>query len=69
MAFVQKAVARLDEKEKLDKLLEELGKNHFYYGAPKKYIEVSFKFFYFLSTTHAAALLSHHLILPFLSFT
>ncbi|CAG7827277.1 unnamed protein product, partial [Allacma fusca] len=41
MAFVQKAVARLDEKEKLDKLLEELGKAHFYYGAPKKYIDVS----------------------------
>lgn len=40
MAFVQKAVARLDEKEKLDKLLEELGKAHFYYGAPKKYIDV-----------------------------
>ncbi|OXA57113.1 cytoglobin-2 [Folsomia candida] len=39
MAFVQKAVARLDEKEKLDKLLEELGKAHFYYGAPKKYID------------------------------
>ena len=42
MAFVQKAVARLDEREKLDKLLEELGKNHFYYGAPKKYIDVRF---------------------------
>ena len=41
MAFVQKAVARLDEKEKLDALLEELGKAHFYYGAPKKYIDVS----------------------------
>lgn len=41
MGFVQKAVARLDEKEKLDKLLEELGKAHFYYGAPKKYIDVS----------------------------
>ena len=41
MAFVQKAAARLDEKEKLDKLLLDLGKNHFYYGAPKKYIDVS----------------------------
>lgn len=41
MGFVQKVVARLDEKEKLDKLLEELGKAHFYYGAPKKYIDVS----------------------------
>ncbi|ODM92728.1 Extracellular giant hemoglobin major globin subunit A2 [Orchesella cincta] len=39
MGFVQKCVARLDEKEKLDKLLEELGKAHFYYGAPKKYID------------------------------
>lgn len=41
MGFVQKAVARLDEKDKLDKLLEDLGKAHFYYGAPKKYIDVS----------------------------
>jgi len=41
MGFVQKAVARLDEKEKLDNLLDELGRAHFYYGAPKKYIEVS----------------------------
>jgi ribosome assembly protein YihI (activator of Der GTPase) len=51
MAFVQKAVARLDEKEKLDKLLEELGKNHFYYGAPKKYIDVCldcFKFYIYI---------------------
>jgi len=44
MGFVQKCVARLDEKEKLDKLLEDLGKAHFYYGAPKKYIDVSMHF-------------------------
>jgi hypothetical protein len=38
MGFVQKAVARLDEKDKLDKLLEDLGKAHFYYGGMGKTI-------------------------------
>ncbi|XP_039283623.1 cytoglobin-2 [Nilaparvata lugens] len=40
MAFVQKAVARLDEPEKLDSLLRELGKKHFTYGAKHKYIDL-----------------------------
>ncbi|RZF45271.1 hypothetical protein LSTR_LSTR011099, partial [Laodelphax striatellus] len=39
MAFVQKAVARLDEPEKLDSLLRELGRKHFTYGAKHKYID------------------------------
>ncbi|RZF42886.1 hypothetical protein LSTR_LSTR013173 [Laodelphax striatellus] len=40
MAFVQKAVARLDEPEKLDTLLRELGRKHFTYGAKHKYIDL-----------------------------
>lgn len=41
MAFVQKAVARLHEPEKLTTLLKELGKKHFGYGAKQKYVDVS----------------------------
>lgn len=41
MAFVQKAVARLNEPEKLTTLLKELGKKHFGYGAKQKYVDVS----------------------------
>jgi hypothetical protein len=41
MAFVQKAVARLHEPEKLETLLQELGKKHYTYGAKQKYIDVS----------------------------
>lgn len=41
MAFVQKAVARLEEPDKLDTLLRELGKKHYSYGAKAKYIDVS----------------------------
>jgi hypothetical protein len=41
MAFVQKAVARLHEPEKLEALLQELGKKHFTYGVKPKYIDVS----------------------------
>jgi hypothetical protein len=41
MAFVQKAVARLHEPEKLEALLQELGKKHFTYGAKQKYVDVS----------------------------
>lgn len=41
MAFVQKAVARLHEPEKLEALIRELGKKHFSYGAKQNYIDVS----------------------------
>jgi hypothetical protein len=41
MAFVQKAVARLYEPEKLETLLQDLGKKHFGYGAKQKYVDVS----------------------------
>jgi hypothetical protein len=41
MAFVQKAVARLYEPEKLETLLQELGKKHYSYGAKQKYVDVS----------------------------
>jgi len=41
MAFVQKAVARLYEPEKLETLLQDLGKKHFSYGAKQKYVDVS----------------------------
>lgn len=41
MAFVQKAVARLNEPEKLTTLLRELGKKHHGYGAKPKYVDVS----------------------------
>nr|CAD7260264.1 unnamed protein product [Timema shepardi] len=40
MAFVQKAVARLHEPEKLEKLLQELGKKHYSYGAKEKYVDL-----------------------------
>jgi hypothetical protein len=41
MAFVQKAVARLHEPEKLETLLQDLGKKHYTYGAKQKYVDVS----------------------------
>ncbi|PSN56623.1 hypothetical protein C0J52_11263 [Blattella germanica] len=40
MAFVQKAVARLHEPEKLEKLLQDLGKKHYAYGAKQKYVDI-----------------------------
>ncbi|KAG8179365.1 hypothetical protein JTE90_016540 [Oedothorax gibbosus] len=40
MGFMQKVVARLDEAEKADNLLRELGKNHVMYGAPRKYVDI-----------------------------
>uniref|UniRef100_T1IE76 Globin domain-containing protein n=1 Tax=Rhodnius prolixus TaxID=13249 RepID=T1IE76_RHOPR len=40
MAFVQKAVARLHEPEKLDQLLKELGKKHYGYKAKAKYVDL-----------------------------
>ena len=41
MGFVQKAVARLDQPEKLSTLLNECGKQHHYYGAIPNYVDVS----------------------------
>lgn len=41
MAFVQKAVARLYEPDKLETLLRDLGKKHYHYGAKQKYVDVS----------------------------
>ncbi|XP_067009721.1 neuroglobin [Anabrus simplex] len=40
MAFVQKAVARLHEPEKLQNLLQELGKKHHHYGAKQQYVDL-----------------------------
>ncbi|XP_071040529.1 globin C, coelomic-like isoform X2 [Parasteatoda tepidariorum] len=40
MGFVQKVVARLDEPEKSEQLLRELGKNHVMYGAKIDYVDV-----------------------------
>lgn len=40
MAFVQKAVARLYEPDKLETLLRDLGKKHYHYGATQKYVDV-----------------------------
>lgn len=48
MAFVQKAVARLNEPDKLTSLLKELGRKHHGYGAKAKYVDVSA----FLLTKH-----------------
>ncbi len=41
MAFVQKAVARLYEPDKLNALLRDLGKKHYGYGAKQNYVDVS----------------------------
>lgn len=41
MGFVQKVVARLDEPEKSENLLKELGRNHVMYGAKVHYVDVS----------------------------
>lgn len=41
MAFVQKAIARLNEPEKLEQLLKELGRKHHTYKAKAKYVDVS----------------------------
>jgi hypothetical protein len=53
MAFVQKAVARLHEPEKLETLLQELGKKHYTYGAKQKYVDVS------IASPHVNCLLNH----------
>lgn len=41
MAFVQKAVARLNEPEKLQTLVRDLGRKHVGYGAKRRYVDVS----------------------------
>ncbi|XP_024086038.1 cytoglobin-2-like, partial [Cimex lectularius] len=40
MAFVQKAIARLHEPEKLEQLLKELGKKHHGYKAKVQYVDL-----------------------------
>lgn len=40
MGFVQKIVARLDEPEKAEQLLHELGKKHIMYGAKPEYVDL-----------------------------
>ncbi|CAH0768824.1 unnamed protein product [Bemisia tabaci] len=40
MAFVQKAIARINEPEKLDTLLKDLGRKHYSYGAKVKYVDL-----------------------------
>ncbi|XP_066952305.1 uncharacterized protein [Macrobrachium rosenbergii] len=39
MGFVNKAVARLDQPDKLVPLLSDCGKSHYYYGANISYID------------------------------
>ncbi|XP_013779386.1 neuroglobin-like [Limulus polyphemus] len=39
MGFVQKVMARLNEEEKMDQLLADLGRKHIYYGAKPEYID------------------------------
>ncbi|GIX77947.1 neuroglobin-1, partial [Caerostris darwini] len=41
MGFVQKVVARFEEPDKSEALLQELGKNHVMYGAKMDYVNVS----------------------------
>lgn len=40
MNFVEKAIARLHEPEKLESLLQDLGRKHVSYGAKQKYVEL-----------------------------
>ncbi|KAM4632848.1 neuroglobin-like [Polymixia lowei] len=37
MSFIEKTVARIDHKERLDQLILDLGKSHHHYNAPPKY--------------------------------
>ncbi|XP_061453475.1 cytoglobin-1-like isoform X2 [Rhineura floridana] len=39
MSFIEKSVARLDQKDKLEHLAFDLGRSHFRYKAPPKYYE------------------------------
>ncbi|GIY43895.1 hypothetical protein CEXT_296311 [Caerostris extrusa] len=39
MGFVQKVVARFEEPDKSEALLQELGKNHVMYGAKMDYVD------------------------------
>jgi hypothetical protein len=49
MAFVQKAIARIHEPEKLEALLKDLGQKHYFYGAKPAYVDVSTHFTHFIS--------------------
>ncbi|XP_059474560.1 cytoglobin-2-like [Neocloeon triangulifer] len=40
MAFVQKAIARIHEPEKLEALLRDLGQKHYFYGAKPNYVDL-----------------------------
>jgi len=46
MGFVQKVVARINEPQKCEKLLCDLGRKHVNYGAKKEYIDVSYANYY-----------------------
>jgi hypothetical protein len=48
MAFVQKAIARIHEPEKLEALLKDLGQKHYFYGAKPAYVDVSIHISFFL---------------------
>ena len=48
MGFVQKAVARLDQPDKLGCLMNECGRKHHHYGAIPNYVDVSL--FHFILT-------------------
>lgn len=52
MAFVQKAIARLNEPEKLEVLLKDLGRKHVSYGAKQKYVGVR-NIFLFNTISHS----------------
>uniref|UniRef100_A0A3B4YZU0 Neuroglobin-like n=1 Tax=Seriola lalandi dorsalis TaxID=1841481 RepID=A0A3B4YZU0_SERLL len=41
MSFIEKSVARIDQDERLDQLILDLGRKHYVYDAPPKYYEVS----------------------------
>ena len=40
MSFIEKSVARLNQMERLDQLILDLGKSHYRYNAPPKYYSV-----------------------------
>ncbi|XP_056261750.1 uncharacterized protein LOC130187848 isoform X2 [Seriola aureovittata] len=39
MSFIEKSVARIDQDERLDQLILDLGRKHYVYDAPPKYYE------------------------------
>ena len=52
MATVEKAVARLDEPDKLIKILHDLGRRHFTYNAKPEYVDVSHNNLYLTINTN-----------------